>query len=835
MPETLPTEQSILNLLSQGNEGWACTTTSGELLRVSDRLADWWGADKKSCIGQNWLELVAPNDRMSLREGLKNGSVEPMKTRLTGFNGVNHWIEVRMVLSTENESFCWFRPLMMAEGAGEVFQDFIQAVPDLFAVSSADGYFVQVNDAWNRSLDFSKDELQSRPLLDFVHPDDRENTHAAIKQIITGGEVQLFENRYIQKEGGHRCISWTARASDDHRLVFWSGRDITLYREAENKIKSSEALYRGLVENIPDMLTELDGSGTILFVNRSQPGLDPTELVGQSLFDFVAEADRQLFQTGIEVVLKTGNPVDIEVETSSRIGRAWWHSIVVPIWVDGKVDRLLSIGRDITALKQSENRLKRKEEHFHMAQRVAGIGSWEHDFTSHTTTFSKELLDLFGLPENHTMDSMQDWIACLHPEDRSTISTLMGTAMEKRLPFDTQYRIVFPNGLVRLHESRARVFVDPETQTDRMIGINIDITEKFESEQQLHEKDRLYRTISENFPRGIILLLSPELRITFAEGQLLKEVGRSAEDYIGKTIYEAFDDGIAEILEPHFMKTLDGNSCTFEYTARNRFLVTNTFPLLSKKGEVDSILVVEQDLSERKRSEDELKRLNVELIKHNNELRQFAYITSHNLRAPIANILALVDMYDPESDNKEIMANLRKSATNLDSVISDLNEIVAYRNSKSEVKEEIDLDTELDKVLSSIDKNIRESSAEITSDFSAVPQIYSVKNYIHSFFINLLTNAIKYRSPDRVPKINVTSKVEGRWVVLSVEDNGLGLDLSKYKGSLFGMYKRFHNHVEGKGLGLHLVKTQAEALRGKVEIESEPGSGATFRILLPER
>ncbi|MGD1844931.1 MAG: PAS domain S-box protein [Salibacteraceae bacterium] len=833
MPDILPTETSFLELLSQGNEGWAFTTPEGEILRVNEKFAQMMGIEKRDCKGQNWLEKVPPDDRFKLAAGLEGGSVEPLRARLTGWKGVNHWLEIRMVPTTDNQRLCWFRPLQLSE-SNEGLQEFIQAVPDLFAISSADGYFVQLNDAWKRLLGFTNDELQSRPLLDFVDPEDRESTRAAIKQAITEGEVQLFENRYLSKEEGSRCLSWTARAAQDKRLVFWSGRDITVYREAENKIKKSEALYRGLVENIPDMLTELDSKGKILFVNRVRPGMALKDLIGQNWFDFIADSDKQLFQTALEVVQKTGNAVDIELETNSRLGRAWWHFIMVPIWVDGQVDRLLSIGRDISALKQSENRLKRNEEHFHMAQRVAGIGSWEHDFLTQSTTFSEELLGLLGA-EDQPLNSIHEWLGFIHPEDRSQAANLMGTAMEKRLPFDTQYRVLFSNGTVRVHESRARVFIDPETQTDRMIGINVDITEKFESEKQLHQKERLYRTIAQNFPRGVVLLIDKNFHINFAEGQLLSSSKLGADHFLGKTIHEAFEPKVVKKLEPELHKSFEGDSCTFEYSQKGKFMVSNTFPLHNRKGEVESVLVVQQDLSERKRSEDELKRLNVELIKHNNELRQFAYITSHNLRAPIANILALVDMYSPGEDNQDIISNLRKSATNLDSVISDLNEIVAYRNSKSEVKEQINLEVELDKVLSSIDKNIRDSGAIITQNFEEVSQLYSVKNYIHSFFINLLTNAIKYRSPDRVPEIEVSARLEGRWIVLRVKDNGLGIDLSKYKGSLFGMYKRFHNHVEGKGLGLHLVKTQAEALRGKVEIESQPGEGSTFKILLPER
>jgi signal transduction histidine kinase len=98
----------------------------------------------------------------------------------------------------------------------------------------------------------------------------------------------------------------------------------------------------------------------------------------------------------------------------------------------------------------------------------------------------------------------------------------------------------------------------------------------------------------------------------------------------------------------------------------------------------------------------------------------------------------------------------------------------------------------------------------------------------------MLTNAIKYRRPNVTPQICVTTTEVENYVCLAFTDNGMGIDLEKNKEKLFGMYKRFHIHVEGKGLGLHLVKTQVEALNGRIEVESMLGEGTSFKIYLPK-
>jgi signal transduction histidine kinase len=108
--------------------------------------------------------------------------------------------------------------------------------------------------------------------------------------------------------------------------------------------------------------------------------------------------------------------------------------------------------------------------------------------------------------------------------------------------------------------------------------------------------------------------------------------------------------------------------------------------------------------------------------------------------------------------------------------------------------------------------------------------VYAVLPYVESIINNLLTNAIKYRHPDRHPIIQISTTIDNEYVCLKVKDNGLGVDLSKYRNDIFNLYKRFHLHVDGKGLGLYLVKTQVTALGGKIDIESEPEKGTTFLV-----
>jgi len=231
----------------------------------------------------------------------------------------------------------------------------------------------------------------------------------------------------------------------------------------------------------------------------------------------------------------------------------------------------------------------------------------------------------------------------------------------------------------------------------------------------------------------------------------------------------------------------------------------------------------------------QLEQTNQELIRHNNDLMQFSYSVSHNLRAPVASLIGLIRMLEHPSSTEEyahIFGHINRSITALDQIIKDLGSIIDIRNSVGEIKQKIVLEEEVNNIRTLLEKQIRDYQVSFLTHFNEVPEILSVRPMMSSILYNLISNAIKYRSPDRPPHITITSLLEKNVVKIIVSDNGLGIDLLRFRDKLFGLYKRFHTHTEGKGLGLFLVKLQTEALEGTIEVQSEPGEGTTFTVSL---
>jgi two-component system, sensor histidine kinase and response regulator len=217
-------------------------------------------------------------------------------------------------------------------------------------------------------------------------------------------------------------------------------------------------------------------------------------------------------------------------------------------------------------------------------------------------------------------------------------------------------------------------------------------------------------------------------------------------------------------------------------------------------------------------------------------LEEFAYVATHNLRAPVVNLKSLIQLLSRAKEsfnkqNQDILNKIEITVNNLTTTLQDLINIVAITRRNNEAKEVVSFKEIITSVCQNLEAQLNEASPELITDFSDAPNIIYPKGHIESICQNLITNAIKYRS-ERPLRINIRTEDKGKYILLEISDNGSGIDLSKNKDKIFKMFQRLHSSGEGKGLGLYIIKSQVERLGGKVEVESEPGKGASFKIYL---
>jgi PAS domain S-box-containing protein len=233
-----------------------------------------------------------------------------------------------------------------------------------------------------------------------------------------------------------------------------------------------------------------------------------------------------------------------------------------------------------------------------------------------------------------------------------------------------------------------------------------------------------------------------------------------------------------------------------------------------------------------------LNRSNRELVSTNNDLDNFVYSASHDLKAPVLNIEGLVIALErSQSTNnpdriQKIMSLIRESVERFKGTIQALAEVAETNRNIDDEFRAIDLTKKIELVLESISDMVKQSQAVIETDLNCEGLRFSPA-YTISILQNLITNAIKYRHPERTPRIKISCRTESSFYVLEVADNGLGLS-SESQSRMFTMFKRFHSHVEGSGVGLYLVRRILENNGGKIEVDSVEGEGSIFRVYFPK-
>lgn len=237
------------------------------------------------------------------------------------------------------------------------------------------------------------------------------------------------------------------------------------------------------------------------------------------------------------------------------------------------------------------------------------------------------------------------------------------------------------------------------------------------------------------------------------------------------------------------------------------------------------------------KKDNDLMQVTEELLQFNHQLLHYSYALSHNLRGPLASLMGLVNLLGKTDSEEErlMLLHLANQATeNLDNIIHDLNHIVEERTDTFHFLENINFEDVLAEITTLLKPSVNAHNVKITKDCSRLTILYSSRKRIHYILFCLLSNAIQYRKPDVTPEIKLRTGREGNFYLIEVEDNGQGIDLTKFGEALFKPFKRFHINSSGKGIGLYIAKLQVDKLHGKIEVKSTPGIGTVFRILLKD-
>ncbi|WP_354584565.1 ATP-binding protein [Hymenobacter sp. UYCo722] len=355
----------------------------------------------------------------------------------------------------------------------------------------------------------------------------------------------------------------------------------------------------------------------------------------------------------------------------------------------------------------------------------------------------------------------------------------------------------------------------------------------------------------------------PQIAWTATSQGINSYLNRRWFDYIGQENAVGLDHGWTAHLHPldyvasaqRWRECLaTGEPYEVEYRFRNaagdyRWMLGRALPSRNAQGEIIQWIGTCTDIHEQKlaleridEAQRELRHNNEQLTRANVDLDNFIYTASHDLKAPISNIEGLLDVLRqelpaglPESPEVQpVLGLMQESVNRFKRTIDHLTDVSKLQKEHGHPNEVVDLAAVIRDVQLDLEPLIRATQAQLEIDVQAVPTVSFSEKNLRSVVFNLLSNALKYHAPDRPPRVRLRAWPEADATVFEVQDNGLGLNAANEQ-RLFGMFQRFHDHVEGSGIGLYMVKKMVENVGGRITVQSELDQGSTFTVYFPAR
>jgi PAS domain S-box-containing protein len=541
---------------------------------------------------------------------------------------------------------------------------------------------------------------------------------------------------------------------------------------------------------------------------------------------------------------KNQNQDEIILGRKEDQGFSWYQFNIHFIVEDNKKGLLISF-IDVSKLVNKIHILKDKQEQLQLL--VASLNDIVFEVTDtgifkNYWTNNPELL--FYRPEEFLNKSLTE----LFPPDLAIPTVQL---IQNSLKLDRELKMDFQSNLKEHKDKWYRLQIKPIHRAQNRVALVIsDITKQVESNEKSKFNEHKFNQAFYLSGLGISLT-SLEGYCIESNKMLTKILGYSHEE-MSKTKFtdRTHPDDIDKDVELR-AKLVRGEIEAF--TLQKRYLhklghfvwCSVTVAAVFDNANAAQFLIVQvQDISESKKNIEILKRQKIEsdLVKIDLEtkirqLEEFANILAHDLKGPLSNIQMLIDeikITDDEKIKANFMNLLHVSSNDLNETLHDLGGILDIRSNDSLIYEKCDFLDIFKKVQQQFIEEIQQKNATISVEFN-VKDIYYPKIYLESILSNLLSNALRFTATNRTPKIEIHTHLEPEGTLLTVKDNGLGINLPKYKSELFMFKKVFHRGFESKGVGLFLIRYQIESLGGKIDVQSEINTGSTFYVKFLEK
>ncbi len=637
-----------------------------------------------------------------------------------------------------------------------------------------------------------------------------------------------------------------------------SVRDVTRQKEAERQLKESNERNRIFVQQAPNALAMFDRNMCYLAASekwREDYKLTGTDIIGRSHYEIFPEIGEDWKKIHRDCLQGAVNHND-EAVFERADGSVQWITWTVRPWYvsEDQIGGLLMYTADITELKLKDLEKRKIEGILDKTNEVARIGTWEVDLVNNKVMWSRITREIHEVPEGYEPKLSEAIYFFKEGDSREQIRNAVENAIKTGKTYDLEVELVTAKG--RTLWTRAIGQAEFKNGVcNRLYGIFQDIEEVKDSRDALARVNNELKTILNtgyvsiigtdvnglitHFNRGAEMMLqySASEMIGIATPGLIhlpKEVidrGHELSEFYGKEIkeFEVF------VTVPR-REAFESREWTYVRKDGSTFPVQLAVTAIKdSKGKVTGFLGVATDISAIKNSEKELKSLLQITTNQNERLKNFAHIVSHNLRSHTSNMEMTLGLFEEENEgaiDNEYIYLLKTALDNLKETIHNLNEVVLMNMFFSEKLVPVNLAAAIDSSANTVRQLLRDAGVEIINQVDKEIIAQGFPAYTDSVLLNFITNGIKYRSPERPAKIVFNAEVAGEYILVTIEDNGVGIDLEKNGSKLFGMYKTFHSNKDARGIGLFITKNQVEAMGGRIEVESELNKGTKFKLYL---
>ncbi|WP_185156018.1 chemotaxis protein CheB [Fulvivirga kasyanovii] len=356
---------------------------------------------------------------------------------------------------------------------------------------------------------------------------------------------------------------------------------------------------------------------------------------------------------------------------------------------------------------------------------------------------------------------------------------------------------------------------------------------------KLEQSENYWKTLVENTP-DIVCRLNKNGIITYVNNNIFNHTGIESGRLMGKNLmqFRLFieEDEVKELQKQLDMvfkhkKQINYYQNFSTNNSQKHFFITLLPEWSVQSNKLESVLLVGRDISNLRNIELRIEDKNRKLEELNQYMDNFVHAVAHDLRSPLTNLKLILELIEDESDPDKqefLISRLGRSVSRIDDILNGLIEIIGSQKRTDELAKKINFHRVIKKVLEQLSNELPKD-VEVKLDIQAETIVHT-RGYLYSIIRNLLSNAIKYRSDDRPLVLNISTKQEGEYVVMDIKDNGIGMDFEVIKHDLFKPFKRFTSKADGKGIGLHIIKSMIEKTGGKIEVNSEKGKGTTFSV-----